>query len=404
MLFGQKEEYMIPMNSFINENLENVHFVLDKLAFPLREGNVPERLPSMLPDDYSNLLSRLHYQLYSAYPKLISALRLRLTSLADNTNLEDDERKVEKLMSVILRGGIPAKADPPSKPSSTPSPSPSSFSSPPPSSNPSSAPRKPAPVPPSDPSSTPPSKPDEKKEKKPKEKLDKKPKLKKAASAVNSNNNINNNNNSSSSSPSHSPPLPEGSLLASSYILRKSKGSFGVQWIKRYYSIFSISTKIFVSNNVDEFNEEKFIGAIELMPAYNTTTVGRSKSPPGWEVRIVITNSAEINFIFLNENDMRSWIGVLDRRLSEILLPEQSLQKKENLLKTIQTKYDRSVSDLDSLKLKIQNCKTEEERNGEEKHLEELLATHLELKANLDKLKRERDLQVKSNSRSNLFA
>jgi hypothetical protein len=56
--FGNKEEYMMPMNHFIDKNLENSHFVLDKLA--TAHPDLPnERLPEMSEEELA-LLANLH--------------------------------------------------------------------------------------------------------------------------------------------------------------------------------------------------------------------------------------------------------------------------------------------------------------------------------------------------------
>ena len=38
--FGGKEAFMIPMNAFINDNVDNCHFILDKLASANRRKEV----------------------------------------------------------------------------------------------------------------------------------------------------------------------------------------------------------------------------------------------------------------------------------------------------------------------------------------------------------------------------
>ena len=355
------------MNNFINENLENVHYVLDKIAtiIPDIHNNI-ERLPPLGAEEYEKIIKRLHGQILLSMPKILTMMK----------TLNIPARFQENFTSVMLRFGPPLIVKPP--------------------------------------------------EPKPASNL-----VTRDDSSVNNNNNNNNNN---VNSLMHSAddvyrndkkladkkqkeekriqekkmrdekklkekekikkknefPMPEGNVLIENYILRKTKGNFNtIQWVKKYYAIFSISSRIYVANSPEDLRENRFLGFIELFPAFTTTLIGKSKNPIGWEIRLV--TAQEHFLIFQNEGEMRSWVGVLDRRLSEILLPEQSLKKKEELLRSMETKLEKYNSDLELIKAKLSSKVEGEDRSMDEKHFEETLVTFNELQRSIERVKRERD-------------
>ena len=90
---------MMPMNDFIDKNLENSHFVLDKLA--TAHPDLPnERLPEMSEEEVALLANHLHISCALSKTKFLQLLR------------EDqmDPEMIQEIGSVIVRlGPIPKK-------------------------------------------------------------------------------------------------------------------------------------------------------------------------------------------------------------------------------------------------------------------------------------------------------
>ena len=380
VVFGKKEEYMIPMNSFINENLENVHYVLDKVStfIPDIHSKEIEQLPPLPDDEYENVIKRLHAQLFVSMNKIISTMRQQ--------NLSNEF--IQHFNSVLLRYGPPAiKISVETKPNNPPSSSnlaanenngTSSTVSNGSSSNLVNSTE--------DLNKLESKKSMEKKQKEEKKIQDKKMRDERKMKEKDK----------SKERKKPEFPLPEGSVLSEAFILRKTKGNFNtIQWIKKYYAIYSISTKIYVANSPEDLRENRFLGFIDLYPAFSTTLVGKSKNPSGWEIRLV--TAQEHNLIFLTENEMRSWVSVLDRRLNEIVLPEQALKRKEDLIKSMELKLERYNVELEAIKAKLSAKSENEDKSAEEKHLEEFLVSYNDLQRQIDKSKRERDQQIQAN-------
>ena len=192
---------------------------------------------------------------------------------------------------------------------------------------------------------------------------------------------------------------PEGDVLAEGFLSKKTKSGFSVQWVKKYYSLFSGSTKLFYSNSAEDVKERRMQGYIELYPSYNISKLGKSKSPSGWEIRILTADTQDFHFIFHSEDEMKNWISVLEQRLSDLLLPSQSIRRKDEILVTMQNSLDRYTTDLEIIKIRIEKSKSEEERAIEHKRLEELTERYSELVSSMEKVKRDRE-QLLSISKS----
>lgn len=77
VMFGAKEAFMTPMNDFIKENLENVHFVLDKLATvpPNYDPAAVDRLPCLPEGELEGMRKRLHVAVALVSAKMAKAMR-----------------------------------------------------------------------------------------------------------------------------------------------------------------------------------------------------------------------------------------------------------------------------------------------------------------------------------------
>jgi len=158
---------------------------------------------------------------------------------------------------------------------------------------------------------------------------------------------------------------PVGNLLVKSILFPKNNRQFNCMK-KRYYALFSGSTKLYLYNNADD-NFQNFVDTIELAPSYEVSLIGRTKN--GWEFSIK-TAEKEYGYICAQEDDMRSWVAYLDRRKKEITMPNVHKQKKMELLKVLEEKMRSYEEDRELTKAKIREGQSDE---GLARHVEELV-------------------------------
>lgn len=296
--FGVKEEYMIPMNQFITQNLENSHFILDKLA--MVHPDIPtERLPELTPDEEQRLASRIHLACSLCKSKYIKELR----------TIGKDENEVTNIASIIVRLGPT-----PQRQVKSSIPKPQIAQAVQARGTEMEQKRK-----------------TKSKEKEEKRALKQREKEKRKID-----------------SQKPSIPPPSGTLLIKSQLSRKSNKT---SWKKKYFCLYSNSTKIYAFNNPED-PLNTFVDHIELAPSYEVTVIGRTKQ--GWEFAVRTLHS-ENNFVCPEEDDMRCWVASLDRRKREIMMPEDDKKNKLALLECLEQKMKGYVEERIQTKEKLKN-------------------------------------------------
>jgi len=320
--FGNKEEYMMEMNVFIKENLENSHYILDKLssAHPDIPGN---RLARSKEED-KLLANNLHAICAGCKTKFLRLLR--------ETGASPDE--LQHLASVIVRLGP--------TPKKMPKPAPLR-----------GAPIDVTPAPKEDPATEKKRLKAAEKERKVREKEERKvrereEKRKAAESSV--------------------LLPPSGGILVQSFLSKKQSGM--KTWKKKYFALFAGSTKIYVFNGPDDVPHSYQNNAIELAPSYEVTLIGRTKA--GWEFSIR-TLEREHCFMSSQEDDMRSWVAYLDSKKKEILMPENDKKEKLKLLSALLAKMKQYDNDAEDLKSKLKGTSDPDEIASLNRRVEELM-------------------------------
>ena len=327
VMFGVKEEYMKPMNQFITQNLENSHFVLDKLA--TYHPDIPtERLPQLTTEEEEELHARVHI--------VCSLCKAKFFKELHEEKIDPDI--IRNISGVIIRLGPT-----------------------------------------------------------PKKKVRQIPQQAPSSNNNNSNNNRNDNDkrkvkpkdekkekklfNVKKNTPVARPSPPAGSLLVKSILTPKKTSIKPLR--KRYYALYSSSTKIYAFNGPED-PINSFVDFIELAPSYEVSVIGRTKN--GWEFSIR-TLERECAFACTLEEDMRSWVAYLDRRKKEIMMPNQDKAQKIELLNCLEAKMKNYMDDKEATKDKLKNTTDPDVIAAESRHIEELVIMMETLQRSIDAAK-----------------
>ena len=340
VMFGVKEPYMTPMNTFITDNLENCHFILDKLvSFP---PDAPvERLPALETDKYVALMNRMHVQLARSKTKYFKLLK-------DNYNYSNEQCR--RMADIIIRLGPTPKLENPGQ----------------------NALKSSAPVRSGTPTGrglqrTPSQNALNDKRAKQRKEKDEEKRLKEERKMKEKEKKQREKDNKKKEDPSV--PAPQGAILVESFLSKKQNGV--IQWKKRYFVLYSISTKIYIFNTEEDAKHNNFCGIVELAPSYKVNCTGKTKL--GWE--FTISTLREEHFFFTqSENDMRQWVSCLDRRLREILMPENDRAMKQQLIESMEAKMEMYLEDRKATKVRLAAVMNDPEKSAiEANHLEELI-------------------------------
>jgi len=337
VMFGVKEAYMKPMNQFITQNLENSHFLLDKLA-TVHPDATPERLDPLTEEEENDLFARIHIVCSLCKSKFLRSLK--------DENVSTEE--IRRIVSIIIRlGPTPKKKPKPVAAAAPPGPQ---------RADPAAIDKKRIRAK---------EKEREKEEKREKKQREKEKKIQKAAT------------------PAIEPPA--GRILVKSVLQPKNNR----QLRKRVYALYSASTKIYSYNSPDD-HWNNFIDTVELAPSYEVSLVGRTKN--GWEFSIR-TLEREYGFISVQEEDMRSWVAYLDRRKKEIMMPDADKQQKLELLGVLEAKMKGYEDDKNTTKQKIKEMTSDDpdptnpQVAGLARHVEELVIMMETLQRTIDATK-----------------
>lgn len=338
VMFGVKEPYMTPMNTFITDNLENCHFILDKLVSFQPDAPL-ERLPELETDQYIALMNRIHIQLARSKTKYLKLLK-------ENYNYSNEQCK--HWADLIIRLGPTPKLE-----------------------NPQNALKSSAPARSGTPTGrglqrTPSQTALNDKRAKQKKERDEEKRLKEEKKMKEKEKKQREKENKKKEEPAMS--APQGAILVESFLNKKQNGV--IQWKKRYFVLYSISTKIYIANTQEEAQHNNFCGFIELAPSYKVNCTGKTKL--GWEFTIR-DREGEHFFFTTSENDMRQWISCLDRRLREILLPEPTRAMKQQLIESMEAKMATYLEDRKATNARLAAVMNDPEKRAVEvNHLEEL--------------------------------
>mmetsp|Transcript_13181 Transcript_13181/g.52599 ORF Transcript_13181/g.52599 Transcript_13181/m.52599 type:complete len:767 (-) Transcript_13181:76-2376(-) len=313
VMFGAKEAFMTPMNDFIKENLENVHFVLDKLATvpPNYDPATLDRLPEQPEAELSAMRERLHVALAGVVRKMARAMRgdgeevmartveelcARLgpppTKIASSssalTNSPADRRVSTKLVLsdfVKESGGAagPAGGGPRGKKGAA-------------------APRRPP---------------------------------KKMAKSTDADAAAASKGKKFKPKPLEENPLP----MCMSFLFKKRPGK--KLWNKRFFVCYMRGDAIHYYQGPEDM-PQKIQGSIDLATEGTAAFIlgdrSRKGNPSGWEFYIKGPTCGVIHLVASEEDTMRQWISCIDRRTRELRQPTGATHPLRALLSSLEAK------------------------------------------------------------------